>query len=70
MQRSASILLASVGLASMSGACTGLIAGPEVASSASIPVSRDSDKAPEVCEQERQQVLERVSQTLNPPASP
>jgi hypothetical protein len=144
MQRSASILLACVGLASMSGACTGLIAGPEVASSASIPVSRDSayvrarrgltgetftmdvvdsirghltgtrypsrnaplgtsascrvvlsmdvagdagestvsttsrwvapddmsDKAPQVCEQERQQVLERVSQTLTPTVSP
>jgi hypothetical protein len=144
MQRTASILLACAGLASMSGACTGLIAGPEVASSASISVSRDSayvrarrgltgetftmdvvdssrghltgtrypsrnaqlgtsascrvvlsmdvagdaaestvsttsrwvapddmsDKAPQVCEQERQQVLERVSQTLTPPVSP
>ena len=144
MQRSASILLACVGLASTSGACTGLIAGPEVPASASIPVSRDSayvrarrgltgetftmdvvdssrghltgtrypsrnaplgtsascrvvlsmdvagdagestvsttsrwvapddmsDKAPQVCEQERQQVLERVSQTLTPPVSP
>jgi hypothetical protein len=144
MQRSPSILLACVVLASMSGGCTGLIAGPEVASSASIPVSRDSayvrarrglsgetfsmdvvdssrghltgtrypsrnaqlgtsascrvvlamdvagdaaestvsttsrwvapddmsDKAPQVCERERQQVLERVSQTLTPPVSP
>jgi hypothetical protein len=32
--------------------------------------SEMSDKAPQVCEQERQQVLERVSQTLTPPPSP
>jgi hypothetical protein len=122
MPRPASILVACVGLASISGACTGLIAGPEVAASASIPVSRDSayararrglssetfsmdvvdsarghltgtrypsraaqlgtaascrvapdamsDKAPQVCEQERQQVLARLNETLVPPASP
>ena len=144
MLRPASIVLACLGLASMSGACTGLIAGPEVAASTSIPVSRDSayvrarrgfssetftldvvdsarghltgtrypsrtaqlgtaascrvvlsldlagdtrestvntttrwvapdamsDKAPQVCEQERQQVLARLSETLTPPVSP
>jgi hypothetical protein len=144
MLRPASIVVAWVGLVSMSGACTGLIAGPEVAASASIPVSRDSayararrglssetfsmdvvdsarghltgtrypsrtaqlgtaascrvvlsldlagdtrestistttrwvapdamsDKAPQVCEQERQQVLARLNETIVPPASP
>ncbi len=144
MVRPVSMLLACVGLVSMSGACTGLIAGPEVAASTSIPVSRDSayvrarrglssetftmdvvdsarghltgtrypsrtaqlgtaascrvvlamdlagdtrestistttrwvapdamsNKAPQVCEQERQQVLARLSETLAPPASP
>ena len=144
MLRPASIVIACVGLASMSGACTGLIAGPEVAASTSIPVPRDSayararrglssetfsmdvvdsagghltgtrypsrtaqlgtaascrvvlsldlagdtlastvstttrwvapdamsDKAPQVCEQERQQVLARLSETIVPPASP
>jgi hypothetical protein len=29
-----------------------------------------SDKAPRVCEQERQQVLERLGETLTPPAAP
>ena len=144
MLRPASIVLAYVGLASMSGGCTGLIAGPEVAASTSIPVSRDSayvrarrglssetfsmdvvdsarghltgtrypsrnaqlgtaascrvvlamdlagdtreskisttsrwvapdamsDKALQVCEQERQQVLARLSETIQPPVSP
>jgi hypothetical protein len=144
MLRPATVVLACASLASMSGACTGLIAGPEVAASTSIPVSRDSayvrarrglssetftmdvvdsarghltgtrytsrnaqlgtaqscrvvlamdlagdtrestistttrwvapaamsDKAPHVCEQERQQVLARLSETLVPPVSP
>ena len=139
-----SIVFACVALVPMSSACTGLIAGPEVAASTSIPVSRDSayararrgltsetftmdvvdstrghltgtrypsskaqlgtagscrvvlaldlsgdtrestistttrwvapeemsDKASQVCEQERQQVLERIAQTLTPPATP
>ena len=144
MQRTASTLILCLGLAPMSGACTGLVAGSEVPSSATIAVSRDStyararrglsgetftmdvvdssrghltgtrypsrnaqlgssascrvvlsmdlagdasqstvsttsrwvapeemsDKAPQVCEQERQQVLERVAQTLTPPPTP
>lgn len=144
MPRHASIVFACVGLTSMSGACAGLVAGPEVAASRSIPVSRDSayvrarrglssetftldvvdstrghltgtrypsrtaqlgtaascrvvlamdlagdtrestisttsrwvapdamsDKAPQVCEQERQQVLGRLDETLTPPAAP
>jgi hypothetical protein len=144
MLRPASVVVACFGLAPMSGACTGLIAGPEVAASTSIPLSRDSayvrarrglssetfsmdvvdsarghltgtrypgrtaqlgtaascrvvlsmdlagdatestistttrwvapdamsDKAPQVCEQERQQVLARLNETLVPPASP
>jgi hypothetical protein len=144
MLRPASIVLTCVGLASMSGGCTGLIAGPEVAASTSVPVSRDSayararrglssetfsmelvdsarghltgtrypsrnaqlgtaascrvllsldlagdageskistttrwvapdamsDKAPQVCEQERQQVLARLNETILPPAAP
>jgi hypothetical protein len=144
MLRPASMVLACVGLASMSGGCTGLMAGPEVAASASYPVSRDSayararrgltsetfsmdmvdsarghltgtrypgknaqlgtaascrvvlsmdlaggasestintttrwvapdamsDKATQVCEQERQQVLTRLSETIQPPVSP
>jgi hypothetical protein len=144
MLRPASMVLACVGLASVSGGCTALIAGPEVAASTSVPVSRDSayvrarrglssetfsmdvvdsarghltgtrypsrnaqlgtpascrvvlsldlagdtrestistttrwvapdamsDKAPKVCEQERQQVLARVNETIQPPVSP
>ena len=142
MHRCASIVFACVALAPLASGCTGLIAGPEVAASTSIPVSRDSayararrglssetfsmdvvdstrghltgtryasskaplgtaqscrvvlaldlsgdtrestistttrwvapeemsDKAPQVCEQERQQVLERIEQTLTPPS--
>jgi hypothetical protein len=29
-----------------------------------------SDKAPEVCEEERSEVLDRTAQVLNPPATP
>jgi hypothetical protein len=141
MRRRASLAIAFMTLAMASG-CTGLVAGPEVAASAPIPVSRDSayvrarrglsgetftmdvvdssrghltgtrypsanaqlgtaascrvvlaldltgdtrestistttrwvapqamsDMAPRVCEEERRQVLERLSQTLTPPA--
>jgi hypothetical protein len=144
MLRPVWIVLGCAGLASLSSACTGLIAGPEVAASASVPLSRDSayvrarrglssetfsmdvvdsarghltgtrypsrnaqlgtaascrvvlsmdlagdtrestistttrwvapdamsDKAPQVCEQERQQVLARLTETIQPPVSP
>ena len=144
MARPVAMVLACISLAPMSGACTGLIAGPEVAATTSIPVSRDSayvrarrglstetfsmdvvdsarghltgtrypsrnaqlgtasscrvvlaldlagstsestistttrwvapdamsDKAPQVCEQERRQVLARLTETLAPPVSP
>ena len=47
-------------------------AGESTVSTTSRWVAPDdmSDKAPQVCDQERQQVLERVSQTLTPPVSP
>jgi hypothetical protein len=144
MPRCSAIVFVCACLASLSGACTGLTAGPEVAASTPVPASRDSayvrarrglsaetftmdvvdssrghltgtrypsrtaqlgtaascrvvlsldvagdtqeatvtstsrwvapdamsDKAPQVCEQERQQVLERLNETLAPPASP
>lgn len=144
MHRCSAIAFAWIGLASMSGACAGLIAGPEVAATTSVPASRDSayvrarrglsaetftmdvvdssrghligtrypsrnaqlgtaascrvvlsldvagdtqeakvsstsrwvapdamsDEAPEVCEQERQQVVERLNLTLAPPTLP
>lgn len=142
MRRRVSIALAFAALAPVAGGCTGLVAGPEVAATTPVPVSRDSayartrrglsaetftmdvvdssrghltgtrypsanaqlgtaascrvvlaldltgdsrestvntttrwvapeamsDKAWQVCEEERRQVLERLSQTLTPPA--
>ena len=142
MRRPVSIALAFAALVPMASGCTGLVAGPEVAATEPIPVSRDSayvrarrglsaesftmdvvdstrghltgtryaganatlgtaascrvvlaldltgdsrestvstttrwvapeamsDKAPQVCEEERRHVLERLSQTLTPPA--
>jgi hypothetical protein len=142
MRRRVAIVAAFVTLSPLVGACTGLVAGPEVAASTPLPISRDSayvrarrgltsetfsmdvvdssrghltgtrfpsanaqlgtaascrvvlaldltgdtrestistttrwvapgamsDRAPQVCEQERQQVLARLSETLTPPA--
>ena len=136
------IALAFAGFAPIAGGCTGLVAGPEVAATTPVPISRDSayartrrglsaetftmdvvdssrghltgtrypsasaqlvtaascrvvlaldltgdsqestvstttrwvapgamsDKAPQVCEEERRQVLDRLSQNLTPPA--
>ncbi|HEY7611592.1 MAG TPA: hypothetical protein VH764_01255 [Gemmatimonadales bacterium] len=142
MRRRVAIVAAFVTLSPLVGACTGLVAGPEVAASTPLPISRDSayvrarrgltsetfsmdvvdssrghltgtrfpsanaqlgtaascrvvlaldltgdtrestistttrwvapgamsDRAPQVCEEERQQVLARLSETLTPPA--